>query len=49
VLLAFWPVELGELARLLPPEVAVDTYDGSAWAGIGAYRVSGLRLRGLPS
>jgi uncharacterized protein YqjF (DUF2071 family) len=48
VLLAFWPVELGELARLLPPEVAVDTYEGSAWAGIGAYRVSGLRLRGLP-
>ena len=48
VLLAFWPAELDELARLLPPEVAVDMHDGRAWAGIGAYRVTGLRLRGLP-
>src|SRR5436190_20585156 len=48
VLLAFWPVELGELACLLPPEVAADAHDGCAWMGIGAYRVTGLRLRGLP-
>jgi uncharacterized protein YqjF (DUF2071 family) len=47
-LLAFWRVEPDELARLLPPEVAVDAHDASAWAGIGACRVAGLRLRGLP-
>jgi hypothetical protein len=48
VLLAYWPVALGELARLLPPELAVDTFGGEAWLGISAYRVTGLRVRGLP-
>lgn len=48
VLLAHWPVELDRLARLLPPELAADTFDGQAWAGVAAYRVTGLRVRGLP-
>ena len=48
VLLAHWRVELDELARLLPPELPVDTFEGEAWLGIAAYRVESLRLRGLP-
>lgn len=48
VLLAHWPVALDALARVLPPELAVDAFDGRAWAGVAAYRVSGLRVRGLP-
>ena len=48
VLLAHWRVELDELARLLPPELPVDTFEGEAWLGIAAYRVESLRVRGLP-
>jgi len=48
VLLAHWPVELDGLARLLPPELPVDTFEGEAFLGIAAYRVESLRVRGLP-
>ncbi len=48
LLLAHWQVELDALARLLPPELPVDTYAGEAWLGIAAYRVESLRVRGLP-
>src|SRR4051812_37473069 len=48
VLLAYWPVELAELARLLPPELAADAFEGQAWAGVSACRIAGLRIRGLP-
>jgi hypothetical protein len=48
VLLAHWRVELDQLARLLPPELPVDTFEGEAWLGIAAYRVESLRIRGLP-
>jgi uncharacterized protein len=48
VLFAHWRVEPEALARLLPPELAVDTFAGGAWLGIVALRVANLRLRGLP-
>lgn len=48
VLFAHWRVEPAELRRLLPPELALDTFDGVAWLGVVALRVSNLRLRGLP-
>jgi uncharacterized protein YqjF (DUF2071 family) len=48
VLLAHWRVPIDVLARLLPAEVAADTFDGEAWLSIAAYRVAGLRVRGLP-
>ncbi len=48
VLFAHWRVEPAALARLLPPELAVDTFDGEAWLGVVALRVTNLRLRGLP-
>jgi uncharacterized protein len=48
VLFAHWRVEPSALARLLPPELAVDTFAGEAWLGIAALRVANLRLRGLP-
>jgi uncharacterized protein YqjF (DUF2071 family) len=48
VLLAHWRVEFDELARLLPPELALDTFAGEAWLGISACRVESLRARGLP-
>ncbi len=48
VLLAHWRVSIDVLARLLPAELAADTFDGEAWLGLAAYRVAGLRVRGLP-
>jgi uncharacterized protein len=47
VLFCHWPVPLDEVARLLPPELAADTFAGEAWLGIVAFRLSHLRLRGL--
>jgi uncharacterized protein YqjF (DUF2071 family) len=49
VLFAHWRVALDELARVLPPGVALDTHDGDAWLGLVPYRVTNLRLRGLPA
>jgi uncharacterized protein YqjF (DUF2071 family) len=48
VLLAHWRVPPERLARLLPPGLAADTFDGAAWLGISAFRVTVFRLRGLP-
>jgi uncharacterized protein YqjF (DUF2071 family) len=48
VLLVHWRVEEAALARLLPPELAVDVFGGEAWLGILAFQVTNARLRGLP-
>ena len=48
VLFAHWRVGLDELARLLPPGLPLDTYDGDAWLGLVRFRLASLRLRGLP-
>ncbi|HWE80753.1 MAG TPA: DUF2071 domain-containing protein [Gaiellaceae bacterium] len=48
LMLAHWRVELSDLARLLPPGLAVDTHAGAPWLGISAFRVESFRLRGLP-
>ena len=48
VLLAHWRLDPASLARLLPPELAVDTFAGEAWLGILAFHVTNARLRGLP-
>ena len=43
-----WRVEPDELAVLLPEQLSLDRHDGEAWLGITPFRVSALRLRGLP-
>ncbi len=48
VLLAYWPVDHDRLERLLPPELTADVFDGRSWVGVSAYRVTALRVRGLP-
>ncbi len=48
VLFAHWPVPFAELARMLPPDLPLDTFGGEAWLGIVAFRLTHLRLRGLP-
>jgi hypothetical protein len=46
LLFAHWRVPLEALAAIVPPQLPIDTYDGSAWLGITPFQVEGLRLRG---
>jgi uncharacterized protein len=48
ILFAHWRVGVDKLARLLPPELTLDTHEGEAWLGIVPFRIANLRLRGLP-
>ncbi len=38
-----WPVEVAEVAALLPPGLAVDTIDGRAWVGLVPFVMQDLR------
>jgi uncharacterized protein YqjF (DUF2071 family) len=48
LLFMHWRVGEDEMRELLPESLPPDTHDGSAWIGITPFRVSGLRLHGLP-
>jgi uncharacterized protein YqjF (DUF2071 family) len=48
LLFAHWPVPPAQIARLLPPELAVDTFDGTAWVGIVPFWMDRIQIRGLP-
>lgn len=43
-----WPVAPAALAGRIPPPLALDTFDGSAWITLVAFRIERLHLRGLP-
>jgi uncharacterized protein len=43
-----WRVDAGALQRMLPSDLELDLYDGAAWIGIVAFRITGARLRGVP-
>jgi uncharacterized protein YqjF (DUF2071 family) len=49
LLFAHWPVPASELTHLLPPNLSIDTFDGSAWVGIVPFWMDQVRLRGLPA
>jgi uncharacterized protein YqjF (DUF2071 family) len=44
-----WPVEAKCLARLLPPGLELDSFDGQAFLGLVPFRMSGIHPRCLPS
>lgn len=48
LLFAHWRVPIEALRAHRPAELEVDTFDGDAYVGITPFRVTGLRLRGLP-
>jgi uncharacterized protein YqjF (DUF2071 family) len=43
-----WRVEHGELQRLVPESVELESFDGSAWLGITPFLLTGFRFRGVP-
>ena len=48
LLFAHWRVEPEALRRVMPPQLAPQTYDGSGWLGVSPFVIRGLRLRGSP-
>ncbi len=48
LLFAHWAVPVEHLRPVVPAEIPIDTFDGSAWIGITPFDVTGFRLRGTP-
>jgi uncharacterized protein YqjF (DUF2071 family) len=48
LLFAHWRVEPDALRAVVPPQLPIDTFDGSAWVGVTPFRIEGFRPRGLP-
>jgi uncharacterized protein YqjF (DUF2071 family) len=49
LLFAHWPIAPATMRARVPPALELDTLDGAAWLGVVPFRVSGLRLRGMPA
>jgi len=48
LLFAHWPVDPAALRGLVPAPLALDAFEGRAYVGVVPFRMSGIRLRGLP-
>jgi uncharacterized protein YqjF (DUF2071 family) len=48
LLFSHWPVALGQLRAVVPPQLSIDSFEGRAWLGVTPFLVSGLRLHGTP-
>jgi uncharacterized protein len=48
LLFAHWPVPAETLRPLVPPELILEEFDGSAWVSLTPFLLSGLRLRLTP-
>jgi len=46
LLFAHWALPPEDVARILPAELELDTFDGRAWVGVTPFELSGLRPRG---
>ena len=49
LLFAHWPVDPELLRSRIPERLSLDCHTGSAWVSIAAFRLEGLRPRGLPA
>jgi uncharacterized protein YqjF (DUF2071 family) len=49
LLFAHWPVSPEALRPLVPAQLVLEEYDGSAWLGLTPFRLMGLRPRYLPA
>jgi hypothetical protein len=47
LLFAHWPIATGDMARLLPPGLEVDTFDGDAWLGVAPFHMTRVRTRAV--
>ena len=44
-----WRYDAAQVQSLLPAQLKVDTFDGSAWVGLVPFEILGLRLAGTPA
>jgi len=44
-----WRYDAEIIRRTLPPQLTLDTFDGSAWIGLAPFVLAGVRPFGLPS
>jgi uncharacterized protein len=49
LLFAHWPVPVDAVRPLVPATLEIETFDGRAWVGVIPFRMTGVRLRGLPA
>lgn len=49
LLFAHWPVPVEALRSRLPAPLTPDIREGETWLGVVPFRMSGVRLRGLPA
>jgi len=49
LLFMHWPVDAAMLRPLIPRELEIETFDGTAWLGVVPFGMKNIRLRGLPS
>ena len=49
LLFAHWPVSVELLRQQIPAHLEIDTFDGQAWLAVVPFRMSGVRLRGMPA
>ena len=43
LLFVHWPVPVEVLRPLVPPELAIDTFEGTAWVGLVPFHMTGVR------
>jgi uncharacterized protein YqjF (DUF2071 family) len=48
LLFAHWPIPAADITPLLPEQLAVDTWDGSAWVGVVPFWMDQIRFRWMP-
>ena len=48
LLFLHWPVPPSLLRPLIPPRLAIDTYEGVAWIGVTPFTIPSLRPPGMP-
>lgn len=46
---AHWPVPVELVRAIIPEELEVDTFDGTAWVSLVGFEMDELRLRGFPA
>jgi uncharacterized protein len=49
ILFAHWPIPAETLRPLIPPDLEIDTFDGSAWLGLVPFRMSEVGPAGGPT
>jgi uncharacterized protein len=49
LLFAHWPIAPEAMRPLIPPQLALDTFDSQCWVGVVPFWMSGVRPRGVPA